>query len=446
MNNETNLRERCREALELTKSHGADEVEIFAQTSHAIAADIEKHDLQTSSSQQETMVGIRALVNQQVGFACTNVLNELEATCADAVKLAKASPKDENNVLSETVPFESVPDLYDPKAESFSVSDAVKQTIRMIETADSIDSRLILGGGTFAVNLQTRCIVNSRGIDLAENSSLFTYYALATAKDGEKVSNMAFHFDASHSVAGIDVVPVATRACQDALGSLGAEKGESFVGPIVLSPSAVQAVLVNLFAFQLNAKNAVRGSSRWGKLLGEAIAHSTLTVTDNGRLLEGVATESFDREGMPHRELTLIKSGVATALMHNAYTAKAMGVANTSHAAGSARSLPGISPTNLSIKPGEVSKDELIGGIKQGLLVNRFSGSSNPISGDFSGVAKAAYLIKDGKLDRPVTGTLIAGNVFEVLQSLSGVSSETERVFTATLPYLRLENISVTAE
>ena len=65
MNNETLLRERCREALELTKRRGADEVEIFAQTSHAISADIEKHDLQTSSSQQETMIGIRAMINQQ---------------------------------------------------------------------------------------------------------------------------------------------------------------------------------------------------------------------------------------------------------------------------------------------------------------------------------------------------------------------------------------------
>lgn len=446
MNNEKQLRQRCREALELTKRHGADDVEIFAQTSHAISADIEKHDLQTSSSQQETMVGIRAMINQQVGFACTNVLDELEATCADAVKLAKASPKDKNNVLPAPVTFEPVANLYDPKAEAFSVSDAVQQTIQMIETADSIDSRLVLGGGAFAVNLQTRCVVNSKGVECTENSSLFTYYALATAKDGNKVSNMAFHFDASHSVEGVDVVPVATRACQDALGSLGAEKGESFVGPIILSPNAVQAVLVNLFAFQLDAKNAVRASSRWGKMLGETISHSLLTVTDNGRMPGGVATESFDREGMPHRELTLIDAGIAAALMHNTYTAKAMNVATTSHGSGSARSLPGIGPTNLSIKPGETSKDELIGDIKRGLLVNRFSGSSNPISGDFSGVAKAAVLIKDGKLDRPVTGTLIAGNVFEVLQNLSGISSETERVFTATLPYLRLEGVSVTAE
>jgi PmbA protein len=446
VNNEMILRERCREALKLTKSHGADEVEIFAQTVHAISADIEKHDLQTSSSQQETMVGIRALVNQQVGFACTNVLDDLEATCADAVKLAKASPKDPNNILADPVEFESVPDLYDTKAETFSVSDAVEQTIRMIETADAIDPRLVIGGGTFAANRETRCIVTSKGVDQAENTSLFTYYALATAKDGDKVSNMAFHFDACHHVGDIDVAPVATRACRDALGSLGAEKGESFVGPIILAPGAVQDVLVGLFAFQLNAKNAIRGSSRWGKMLGEAIAHASLTVTDDGRLPGGVATQSFDREGMPRKKITLIESGSAAALMHNGYTAAALGVANTSHASGSARSTPGIGPTNLSIKPGIVSKDELIGDIRQGLLVNRFSGSSNPISGDFSGVAKAATLIKDGKLVRPITGTLIAGNVFEALKSLSGVSLETERTFTATLPYLRLEGISVTAE
>ena len=446
MNNDTLLRERCREALKLTQSHGADEVEIFAQTTHAISADIEKHDLQTSSSQQETMVGIRALVNQQVGFACTNVLDGLADTCADAVKLAKASPKDENNVLSDPVSFEPVPDLYDTKAEDFSVSDAVEQTIRMIETADAMDSRLVMGGGTFAASRQTRCIVTSRGIDLAERTSLFTYYALATAKDGDKVSNMAFHFDACHFVDDINVPPVATRACKDALGSLGAEKGESFVGPVILAPSAVQDILVDLFAFQINAKNAIRGSSRWGKQLGEAVAHASLTVIDDGRLPGGVATQSFDREGMPRRAITLIEAGVAAALMHNGYTSAAMGVGNTAHASGSARSTPGISPTNLSIKPGDVSKDDMIGDITQGLLVNRFSGSSNPISGDFSGVAKAATLIKNGKLDRPVTGTLIAGNVFDVLKTLSGVSSETERTFTATLPYLRIEGISVTAE
>lgn len=446
MNYETKLREQCRRAVDAAKQCGADEVEVLAQTSRAISVEIEKHDLQTSSSQQETMVGVRAFVDRRVGFACTNVLEELDATCADAVKLAKASPQDDHNVLADPVPVTPIDGLYDPAAEAFSVSDAVEQAIRMIETADAMDRRLVLGGGSFSANLSSRCIVTTRGIDVSDTGSLFVFHALATAKDGQKVSNMAFHFDASHSVAGIDVGPVAAHACRDALGSLGAERGESFVGPVVLSPNAVQSIFAGLFSFQLNAKNALRGASRWGGLLGQSVAATTLTVVDDGCLPGGVATESFDREGLPHRKLVLIDAGVARALMHNAYTARAMKADNTSHASGSARSIPAIGTTNLSVVPGTETKDEMIAGIKNGLLVNRFSGSSNPISGDYSGVAKAAYLIKDGKLDRPVTGTLIAGNVFESLHKIIGISSETERVYTAVLPYVGIDDVSVTAE
>jgi PmbA protein len=446
VNDETQLREQCRGAIAAAKQCGADEVEVFAQTSRTISVEIEKHDLQTSSSQQETMIGVRAYVDRRVGFACTNVIEELDATCADAVKLAKASPKDDHNVLADPVPVAPIDGLYDPAAETFTVSDAVNQAIRMIETAESMDRRLVLGGGSFSANLSSRCIVTTRGIDVASNGSLFTYHALATAKDGTQVSNMAFHFDASHAVDGIDVGPVAAHACRDALGSLGAKKGESFVGPVILAPNAVQSILAGLFAFQLSAKNALRGASRWGGTLGQSVASPSLTLVDDGCLPGGVATESFDREGLPHRKLILIEAGVPQALMHNAYTARAMNADNTSHATGSARTIPYIGPTNLSILPGASSKDEMIAEMKNGLLVNRFSGSSNPISGDFSGVAKAAYLIKDGKLDRPVTGTLIAGNVFDALNKLTGISSDTERVFTAILPYVRIDGISVTAE
>jgi PmbA protein len=166
--------------------------------------------------------------------------------------------------------------------------------------------------------------------------------------------------------------------------------------------------------------------SRWGTQIGEAVAAPILSIVDDGLLPAGLATASFDREGGAHRHFDLIQEGTLTALMHNSYSANAMGKESTGHASGSARSIPGIGPTNFEI-------------------VTRFSGRADPISGDFSGVAKGAYLIKNGKLDRPVTGTLVSGNAFQALKDLSGVSQERERVFNFTLPYLRLEGISVTA-
>jgi len=435
----------CQRALELAKKHGASQVEVFGQTSRAVTSSVEKNDLQISKSQQETRIGIRALVGNQLGFASTNDLTKIEQAAADAVTLAKASPGDPSNILPSAVDCPPVDGVYDPAADRFGTEEAVTQAIRFLEVAEALDPRLIIGNGEFSAEVRERVVLNSHGLEASERGSLFTYFVLATARDGERVSNFDFQFDASRDVASIDVEPITRRACEHALGSLGAEKGESFNGPILLSPSAVQQIFAPL-AFQLSARNALRGMSRWKDAIGQSVGAEAVTMVDDGRLPGGVATAAFDREGIPHRRLTLIEGGVLRTFLHNAYTANAYGTASTGHASGSAGGLPGIGPTNLMILPGEVSKDDLISEIGQGLLVSRFSGNSDPVSGDFSGVAKAAHLIKDGKVVRPVTGTLIAGNVFEVLKTLSGVSIETERAFNAVLPYLRLEGISVTAE
>ena len=439
------LLDHCHRALDLAREHGANEAEVFGQTTRTITSTVEKDDLQISKSQQEMQIGVRAFIGTQVGFASTNDLTRLEDAVVDAVTLAKASPGDPHNVLPDPTEVEPLDGTYDPTAESFTTADAVAQAIRMLETAKSVDSRIIVGEGEFSAEIRNRVLVNSSGAETLEPGSLFTYVILTTARDGEVVSNMAYKFGVTRSVCGIDVEPIARRSSRDALGSLGAEKGESFVGQVLLDPYAV----VDLFAplpFQLNARNALRGMSRWKDALGEPVAVPGFGLVDDGRLLSGVATASFDREGVPHRRVPLIEGGVLRSFMHNAYTAHASGVPNTGHAAGSAGSLPSIGPTNFMILPGEVAKEDLISDMKHGLLVSRFSGNADPISGDFSGVAKAAYLIKDGKIDRPVAGTLIAGNVFEALKTLSGISREQESVFNYTLPYLRLEGISITAE
>ncbi len=449
------LVELCQETLESTQQHGANEAEVYGESVRTITVMIEKSDLQISRAQQETTIGVRALVGKRIGFSSTNDLSALDETSRDAVILSKASPADEKNILPTVADIRYVDGIYDPKAESFTIEQAIEYAVQILDLARGIDRRLILGDGMFSVEISERALVNSHGdishgdvshgSVLHEKGSLFNYFALATARDGDKVSNMDYQFDASHTVAGIDIEPITRRACENALGSLGAEKGESFNGTVLLSPNAVQGILAGLILFQTNAKNVLRGMSRWGTQIGEPVAAPILSIVDDGLLPAGLATASFDREGVAHRRFNLIQEGSLIALMHNSYSANAMGKESTGHASGSARSIPGIGPTNFEILAGEATKDELIGDIKQGLLLTRFSGRADPISGDFSGVAKGAYLIKNGKLDRPVTGTLVSGNAFQALKDLSGVSQKRERVFNFTLPYLRLEKISVTA-
>jgi len=442
--NKNTLLNLCQRAMDLAKRHGADQVEVYGQAVRAITSSVEKNDLQISKSREETRLGLRAFVGTQVGFSSTNNLDRLEDAAIDAVTLAKASPGDPHNVLPEPATGDPVEGLYDPEAETFGTADAVSHAIRILESASTIDKRVIVGEGEISAEIRDRVLVNSTGAECVERGSLFTYSVLTTAVDGELVSNMDFKFGLTRRVSEIDVESIVRRSCANAIGSLGAQPGESFKGQVLLDPYALLTLLQPL-PFQLNARNVFRGMSRWKDALGDKVASPAFTLVDDGRLPGGVATSAFDREGTPHRRLPLIENGVLRSFMHNAYTAHALGVPNTGHAAGSAGTLPAIGPTNLTMVPGDVSKDDLISEIELGLLVSRFSGNADPISGDFSGVAKAAYLIKNGKIERPVAGSLIAGNVFDALKHISGISRETEQVLAYSYPYLRLEDISVTA-
>ncbi|MCX6094574.1 MAG: TldD/PmbA family protein [Candidatus Bipolaricaulota bacterium] len=436
----------CRSGVAAALRFGATGAEVYGQSADTTSATIEKHDLLMAKTQQETAFGIRAFVGSRLGFASTNDTDDLERACREAVVLAKASPGDPGNVLPEAQTIAPVEGLYDPESARYTTDRAVEQAIGMLRIAESVDRRVVIGDAEFAFKRGERAVANSHGVAASERTSLFLYSALATAKDGDRVSNMDYQFGAARSVAEIDVEPIVRRASQNALDSLGAEPcGSSFRGPAVLSPQAVESLLVGLILYQANARNTLRRQSRWGDCLGRKVATSSVTLVDDGRRPGGVAASAFDREGVPHAPVTILERGVLASLFHNTYSAAALAQRNTAHAVGSAQTVPAIGPTNLAILPGSASKDDLISEIGQGLLVTRFSGNVDPVSGDFSGVAKGAQLIRDGRVQRAVSGTLIAGNVFECLETLSGISQEEETIVNLTLPYVRVEGVSVTA-
>ena len=82
----------------------------------------------------------------------------------------------------------------------------------------------------------------------------------------------------------------------------------------------------------------------------------------------------------------------------------------------------------------------------RGLLVQRFSGSVDPASGDFSGVAKSARWVEEGEEQRSVRETLFSGNAFELLGRLIALSSTSEVVMgSAIAPWALIDDVSVTA-
>jgi PmbA protein len=83
--------------------------------------------------------------------------------------------------------------------------------------------------------------------------------------------------------------------------------------------------------------------------------------------------------------------------------------------------------------------------VDQGILVTRFSGSTNPITGDFSGVIKGGFLLQAGE-KIPIDETTMAGNLYDCLKNISAISSERRLINgSAHLPTIRIEDVSVSA-
>jgi PmbA protein len=88
----------------------------------------------------------------------------------------------------------------------------------------------------------------------------------------------------------------------------------------------------------------------------------------------------------------------------------------------------------------------MLASLGTGLLVQRFSGSVDPASGDFSGVAKSARWVENGVEVRPVRETLIAGNAFELIERILALSSHNEPLMgSGRAPWALLDDLSVTA-
>jgi PmbA protein len=130
--------------------------------------------------------------------------------------------------------------------------------------------------------------------------------------------------------------------------------------------------------------------------------------------------------------------------MYNTYTGRKEGRESSAHASGNTRSPPSIHPTNFMVEPGTEGFEDIVKDIRKGILVTRFSGFPSMVSGDFSGVVKGGWLIENGELVKPVIETMIAGNMFELLNNVSALSRERKKVMNFILPYVRINDVSIT--
>ncbi len=441
------LVDRLEELVRCALAKGADQAEAFGQGFEDREVWLESNRIKTAKSHPGEGIGLRVIKNKRLGFASDNNLDEanFDELCTKALALASANLTDKFQIIPEPRKLSALKGLYDPKLAELPLKEVIAMAKRLLKAAKDYDRRVTVDSGGVFVNTGEKAIFNSNGLAASEQESSIIAMIMGMARDRNEVSSFDFQFDGSLRLTGIEIESLAKRFAQNVIRSLGAKPVRSFTGTVLFSPHAVAETLLGPILSSINANNVQKGMSKLAGKTGKRIASTKLTIQDDGLLAGGLSSSAFDREGQPHRKLSIIKDGKLATYLYNSYTANREGRASTGHAAGNYSSLPGISTTNLILKPGDATKAELIREIKEGILVTRFSGNTNPVSGDFSGTVKGGFYIKNGKLANPVTNTMIAGNVFDAITTISGISKKLTKVYSYLLPYIAIERVSVTS-
>jgi len=197
---------------------------------------------------------------------------------------------------------------------------------------------------------------------------------------------------------------------------------------VVLGPGWPGILLHEAIGHGLEGDFNRKGSSAFSGKLGEKVASSLCTVVDDGTLEHRRGSLSIDDEGIPGQYTTLIENGILKGYMQDKMNARLMGTQSTGNGRRESYAhLPLPRMTNTYMLPGKSNPEEILASVKNGLYAVNFAGGQVDItSGKFVFSASEAYLIKNGKITKPVKGATLIGNGPDVLTKVSMVGDDLE--------------------
>src|SRR5690606_35937710 len=134
-------------------------------------------------------------------------------------------------------------------------------------------------------------------------------------------------------------------------------------------------------------------------------------------LPRGFRSASFDAEGVATRESPLVRAGVLQRYILGSYSARRLGLQTTANAGG---------VHNLQVASNAGDQAAMISAMGRGLLVTELMGQGvNNITGDYSRGA-AGFWIEDGRIQYPVDGITIAGNLRKMFAAIEAVGSDVD--------------------
>ncbi len=438
------INNKIQKLLAHAKQYGATDADVLFGISHSSSTSCRLGKIESVSRSEEKDIGLRVFVDKKTAIVSSSDHSDevLDQIAKRAVEMAKNVPEDPYAGIAD--PTDLATDI--PDLDLFN------------DTEITTEQMQALALETENAALEIKGVTNSEGADCTANASTIYYaasngfsnhysmsgFSLSAAVVAEQDGRKEIDYDFSSAVFLSDLTDpkvIGTQAGERVIASLGARKVKTGKFPVVFDKRAAPSLLKTL-AGALSGVSVTRGTTLLKDKMGEQIFASNINLIDNPFLKRGLRSSPFDAEGIAPQKRNIIENGILKGWFLDLRSSRQLGLKTTGNAGRGASSQPSPKPSNFYMEAGNVSVDELIADIDQGMLVTSLLGMNvDIVTGDYSRGARG-FWIENGKIAYPVSEATIAGNLADMWLNCTPAD---DLIFKYGIdsPTLRIEGMTV---
>jgi predicted Zn-dependent protease len=364
-------------------------------------------------------------VEVTVGFGlreATATANQTDRTSlrelvARTARLARIAPENkERQPLLPPQRYRAVTGAHDPATAALGAAARAAAARAAIDAAKAKDLQI---AGFHQHEAVLSALATSSGLFASHLATRAELSMTARTRDG---TGSGWSGIEDTRAAGIDARALAATAVDKAVRSARARRLEPGRYTVVLEPAAVSGLLGALSG-SLDRRPADESRSVFsrpggGTRIGETLFDGNVTVRSDPH---GAAmpVAPFDAEGVPYTATSWIERGVLRQLATSRFWAKKTGVAV----------LP--MPPALELAPGTATREQLIKGVKRGVLVTRFwyIRMVDARTLLLTGLTRdGVFLIENGEVTAPVNNFRFNESPVAMLRNVIAIGNDSVRV------------------
>ena len=406
-----------------------DEYEIYYASGSDCSVGALNREVNNFSSGSNAGICLRLLADGKMGYASTELFEETELISLVDRAIENALATEKEDLVGIYCGSDEYEDKTTPVFNPIDVSELKNDAKQLCDRLFDEDKRVTDGTSTQCISTSSTVrIVNSHGLDLENTSGVNVLFAEAVlSKDGE--SQAAYVTREYKGDKDETMIEMAKKAVGDALDKMNASLVSTGKYNVIIDGKPMRSIL-SVFSPAFSAKRVLDGMSPLKDKIGERIASTCITITDDPQREGNPVGTTFDAEGVATHRKAVVKEGILMTYLHNRETALRMNTETTANASKTGYSgTIGISPHSFAIECGEDSLDELFEKAENGIYITEVKGlhaGANPVTGDFS-LESAGFVIRNGRKCEAVKSFTVAGNFLSLLSDVSAVSNELER-------------------